>query len=78
MIAIPSNPRQRTERRFRRALHAAMRSLGWILPATEAEVKATSQEDVAEALELPNELRNPFAALERNYEADRCERAPRH
>ena len=53
--------------RFQSALHTAARLLGWILPETEAEVKAVDQHDRSVRPELPNELRDPLAALDRSH-----------
>ena len=60
------NPRE-AERRFECTLHEGIRSLGWLLPETEDEVRAADEEDDGDSLELPPELRDPFAALTRDY-----------
>ena len=69
MISTPSNS-HRQEHRFQGALLVAMRSLGWLLPETEAEVKAAGQEDAGEGLELLDEPIHRLIALDKNCEAD--------
>ena len=71
MIARSNNSRSQEEEQFQEALHVGMRSLGWLLPETEAEVEAASQEDANEGREPGDELENPVAALVRQSDADR-------
>ena len=72
MIWKPTTQHDRTKGRFRNALHAAVRFLGWLLPETEAQVQAASnEEDENASRELPGGLKNPFNSLERRYESDR-------
>ena len=55
-----------TDRRFQGALHSAAGLLGWLIPDTDAVVKATSLEDKDFHGELPDELQDPFAVLDRD------------
>jgi hypothetical protein len=54
-----------TDRRFQGALHVAAGLLGWLVPDTDAAVKATSLDDEDVHGELPDELKDPFAILDR-------------
>ncbi len=65
MLLKHINPRVLAERSFQGALHAAINLLGWLIPDTETVVKATSVEDGDLQPELPVELRDPFAVLDR-------------
>ncbi len=57
---------KQTERRFRDALHVAIGLLGRLFPDTEAMVRATNLNDEGMQEELPEELRDPFAILDRD------------
>ena len=46
MILKRNDSREQTERHFQRAMHVATGLLGWLIPDTEARVRATSQEEV--------------------------------
>ena len=50
---------------FNKALYSAVRSLGWLLPETEAEVAETEEQGDSAACETPSELSNPLEALDR-------------
>jgi hypothetical protein len=62
------NPRAETEFSFQGAMHVAMGMLGWLLPDTHTVVKATSPQDEEISAELPDELKDPFAVLDRDRE----------
>ena len=64
MLLKRIDPRVLTERSFQGALHVAIGLLGWLAPNTESVVKATTLEDEDQELELPFELRDPFAVLD--------------
>lgn len=55
-----------TDRRFHGALHVAVGLLGWLIPDKDAVVKATSLEDDDFHGELPDELKDPLAVLDRD------------
>lgn len=66
MILKLSNLRNQSERRLQRALHVASSLLGWRVPDTVAEVRATSLENEDIDSPLPEELQDPFAVLDRD------------
>jgi hypothetical protein len=47
-----------------RHVYEAMRSLGWIIPTTEEDVARAESMLSREAVELPEELKNPYHILE--------------
>ncbi len=55
---------EQTEYRFRDALHVALGVIGWLVPDSETTARITDVEETKEE-ELPEELKNPYAALER-------------
>ena len=55
-----------TGRRFQSALHVAVGLLGWLIPDTGEVVKATRLEDEDFHGELPDELQDPLAILNRD------------
>ena len=62
------DPNVETERRIQGAIHVAMGMLGWLIPDNETAVRATSLESEDISAELPDELKDPFAALDRDRE----------
>ena len=66
MILKLDDALERTERRFLGALHAALGQLGWRVPDTDSALEAEGSDDVMAYEELPDELRDPFAALDRD------------
>lgn len=62
------DPNAETERHMQGAIHVAMGMLGWLIPDTETVVKATSLESEDISAELPDDLKDPFAALDRDRE----------
>ena len=62
------DPNAETEYRVQGAIHVAMCMLGWLIPDSEPAVKATSLENVDISAELPDDLKDPFAALDRDRE----------
>ena len=57
---------EETQRRFQGAIRVAMGLLDWLLPETEEVVNAKSQEDAEMHVQLPDELRDPLAVLDRD------------
>ena len=66
MLLKRIDPRVLTERSFQGALHVAIGLLDWLVPDSDSVVKATSMEDDDQDLELPAQLRDPFAVLDRD------------
>jgi len=66
MLLKRTSSGKQTERRFRDALHVAIGLLGRLFPDTEAMVIATNLNDEDMQEELPEELRDPFAILDRD------------
>ena len=66
MLLKRTSSSKRTERRFRDALHVAIGLLGRLFPDTEAVVRATNLNDEGMQEELPEELRDPLAILDRD------------
>jgi hypothetical protein len=68
MILKRTDSRERTERRFQGALHVVAGLLGWVIPDTDAAVKAASLDDEDFSGELPDELQDPLAVLDRDLQ----------
>jgi len=66
MLLKLGSSREKTERRFRDALHVAIGLFGRLLPDTEAVVKATNLKEESTLEELPEELRGPLAIFDRD------------
>ena len=66
MLLKRTSSGKQTERRFRDALHVAIGLLGRLIPDTEVVVRATNLIDEGMQEELPEELRDPFAILDRD------------
>ena len=66
MLLKRTSSSKQTKRRFRDALHVAIGLLGGLFPETEAMVIATNLNDEDMQEELPEELRDPFAILDRD------------
>jgi len=66
MLLKRTSSGKQTERRFRDALHVAIGLLGRLIPDTEVVVRATNLIDEDMQEELPEELRDPFAILDRD------------
>ena len=58
--------REKIDQRFRGALHVAIGLLDWLLPENETEVGLTSNSDENPNGKFPEELKDPFAALDRD------------
>lgn len=62
------DPNVENERHIQGAIHVAMGMLGWLIPDNETAVKATSLESGDISAELPDDLKDPFEALDRDRE----------
>jgi hypothetical protein len=66
MILKLTNSHHQSGRYLQRALHVATGLLGWQIPDTAAVVKAASLQDEDVHRQLPKELQDPFAVLDRD------------
>ena len=66
MILKRTTSQYQSERYLQQALHVATGLLGWLIPDTRALVRATSFKEEDVHGELPAELRDPFAVLDRD------------
>ena len=66
MILKRTESCEQSERRFQAALHVALSLLGWVLPDTGGVVEATDSDDKHNHEQLPDELRDPLAILDRD------------
>ena len=64
MSNAPKNDEEFRDRDFERAVYQAMKSCGWLLPRTPAELRRAEAELATNPIELPESLRDPFRILE--------------